>query len=97
MGEFHAKSASLCIFLSLRKSRISEQRYCSSKSRVKWKDRKCEQCLNLNQSLDRNCATCQGRYTGQQSNMGLMVKSVEDLMNDWGAAVLEGLRGRGRK
>ena len=29
--------------------------------------------------------------------MGLMVKSVEDLMNDWGAGVLEGLRGRGRK
>jgi len=25
------------------------------------------------------------------------IKSVEDLMNDWGAGVLEGLRGRGRK
>lgn len=97
MGEFHAKSAGLCSFLTLRKPRISEQRYCGSKSRVKWRGRKCEQCLNLNRSLDRNRATSKWKFTAQHSNMGLMVKSVEDLMNDWGAAVLEGLRGRGRK
>lgn len=45
-GRIHAKSASLCIFLSLRESRISEQRYCGSKSRVKWKCGNCTFFLN---------------------------------------------------
>ena len=56
MKRYAEKGVNLCDLQTLWESILSQQRSWRLENRVKWKDRKCEQYLNPNRSLDYCCA-----------------------------------------